>query len=153
MSKCPEQKGSEIDVPLCPNVSVPTGSPDCRHLSSLPVISRTFKRNFNYKQFSPTSEPNLQVCRNFTRWVHGGSTENSGPAGSGLRSREWVCSRRAYSRCRARNRRKTGCHVPGCSPSSDKATPRVPWYVFNNHHTSPLPLVGLSVSCLQRQES
>lgn len=139
-------KGADTDVPLCPNVSVPTGSQDCKHLSSLPVISRPFNRNFNNKQFSPTSEANLQVCCNFTKWEHSGSTENPGPAGSGLRSKEWVCREESAQQMQREKERqeKTGYWVPGSSPSRDKAAANVPWYVFNNstsHHFLSLACV------------
>lgn len=102
----PLAKGAETDVPLCPNVSVPTGSQDCKHLSSLPVISRPFKRNFNNKQFSPTSEANLQVCCNFTKWEHSGSTENQDQQAVAWEAKSESVGRRVYSRRRGRKRDK-----------------------------------------------
>lgn len=102
------------------------------------MITRPFRRNFNNEQFSPPSEANLQVCCNFTKWEHSGSTENPGPAGSGLRSKEWVCRKESAQQMpRERERQdKTGYWVPGSSPSRDKAAASVPWYVFHNS-TSP----------------
>lgn len=128
------------------------GSPDCKHLSSLPVISRPFKRNFNNKQFSPTSEANLQVCRNFTKWEHSGSTENPGPAGSGLRSREWVCREESVQQMqREKDKKSQDTEFLVLLPPETRLLPGYPGMFLITPHFSPLPLVGLSVSYLQHQ--
>lgn len=118
-----------------------------------PVISRAFKRNFNYKQFSPdmlTSKPNLQVSCNFSRWEQSGSTENSRPGSHGLRNREWVgrenSAKQMYSEKQTRNDRTEFLMIllPYSPPFRDKAAAQgYPSYVFNNYHASPSPSLRL----------
>lgn len=126
---------SWISVPTCPQTVV--------ILPHLSVIFRIFKGNSPSKQFSPhrpTSEPNLQVRGNFTRWEHRWATEKQGQQVVAWEAVNdlYDNSAQQHSEKETRNERPClGSQGPAsglCSLNTYSCILGGAWSLFNHHH-------------------